>query len=173
MGPSENVKVNGVNFTPLFYKHPQNCTVNGLNIEGIGIAFFLFMIPEDPANRVDNFTNKYHMNINGLTIAPAGIFQGGELRGVSITPLYSYITKVKGLNMAIYFCFADSLKGMSISMMNSSRYLKGVQLGLINTAYTARGIQIGLINRSKTTKGLQIGLWNVNEARRLPIVNWN
>ena len=36
-----------------------------------------------------------------------------------------------------------------------------------------RGLQIGVVNKSKNLRGIQIGIWNVNQKRRLPLINWN
>jgi hypothetical protein len=41
-----------------------------------------------------------------------------------------------------------------------------------NQVHKVNGLQIGLFNRCVELNGLQIGLWNVNEKRKLPIVNW-
>jgi hypothetical protein len=35
------------------------------------------------------------------------------------------------------------------------------------------GLQIGIVNKSKNLRGIQIGIWNVNQKRKLPLLNWN
>jgi hypothetical protein len=50
--------------------------------------------------------------------------------------------------------------------------VNGTALGIQNQAHKVNGLQIGLFNRCVELNGLQIGLWNVNEKRKLPIVNW-
>ena len=42
----------------------------------------------------------------------------------------------------------------------------------VNRQHKVNGLQIGLFNRCVELNGFQIGLWNVNEKRKLPIVNW-
>ncbi len=36
-----------------------------------------------------------------------------------------------------------------------------------------KGLQIGVVNKAKRLRGIQLGIWNINERRKLPLINWN
>lgn len=171
-GPSDNVKVHGLNIAPILFKMPKNVKVNGINVEGVGIPLFLFMIPEDPADRYDTVKISNEFCVNGLSVSPAGLMHAGTVNGIAITPLYLFVEQVNGFDMALFFAISYKQNGLAVSVNNSTIELNGVQIGFFNKARRAKGVQIGVINRTVKLKGLQIGLWNVNEKRKLPIINW-
>jgi hypothetical protein len=171
-GPANNVAVYGVSISPIVFKLPTNSVVNGINIEGFGIPLFLYMIPHDPADRIDSITIGKDFNVNGLNLALAGILQRGTVNGVAATILYSFINQVNGAEISLFFNIAYKLNGLSISLNNSTVELNGLQIGFFNKAKKTRGLQLGVINRTNHLKGLQIGFWNINEKRKLPIINW-
>lgn len=171
-GPADNVAVNGINLSPIVFKLPTNSVVNGINIEGVGIPLFLFMIPFDPTDRTDSILIGKDFNINGLTLAPAGILQKGTVNGLAVTFLFSFIDQINGAEFSPFFNISYKLNGLSISLNNSTVELNGLQIGLFNKAKRTKGLQLGIINKTHQLKGLQIGLWNVNEKRKLPIINW-
>lgn len=172
VGPADNVSVYGINFSPIVYKTPVNSVVNGINLEGIGIPLFLYMIPKEQNLQIDSLTIEKEFNINGLNIAPAGILQAGRVNGVAVTILYSFIDQVNGLELSLFFNTTLKLNGLSISSINSTVELNGLQIGLFNETKKANGLQIGILNKTQSMKGLQIGIWNINEKRKLPIINW-
>jgi hypothetical protein len=102
VGPSDNVAVYGINISPIVFKLPTNSVVNGINIEGIGVPFFLYMIPFDPTDNVDtvSFTNDF--TINGLNLAPAGILQHGTVNGIAGTIMYSFVSQVNGVEFSFF-----------------------------------------------------------------------
>lgn len=171
-GPADNVTVHGLNISPFVFKLPTNSIVNGINIEGIGIPLFLYMIPYDPTETIDTVRIGNDFNINGLNIAPAGILQHGKVNGIAVTALYSFIDQINGVGISLLFNITYKLNGMSISLNNSTVELNGIQIGLLNKAKKSMGLQLGFINKTIKLKGLQIGLWNINEKRKLPIINW-
>ena len=171
-GPADNVTVYGINLSPFVYKTPVNSVINGINIEGIGMPFFLFMIPNGPNIQTDTFTIGKEFNINGINIAPAGIIQTGTVNGAAITVLYSLIDQVNGAELSLFFNNTFKLNGLSVSCINSTVELNGIQIGLLNEAKRTKGLQIGVLNKTRKMKGLQIGFWNINEKRKLPIINW-
>jgi hypothetical protein len=171
-GPADSVTVYGINLSPFVYKTPVNSVINGINIEGIGIPFFLFMIPYGPNIQSDTFTIRKEFNINGINVAPAGIIQSGTVNGVAVTVLYSFIDQVSGVELSIFFNLTYKLNGLSVSCINSTVELNGIQIGLLNETNRIKGLQIGVLNKTRKMKGLQIGFWNINEKRKLPIINW-
>jgi len=161
-------------------------TVNGINFEIIGLPIFLFMIPEDPSDRDDELYILNEFNVNGISLSPAGLMHSGKVNGLAITPLYSFIHQVNGINLSLLFCITLKTNGLSYSFVNSAVEMKGVQLGMVTNSKKILGLQMGVVNktrelyglqfgfynRTKQIKGLQIGLWNVNDKRSLPILNW-
>lgn len=74
------------------------------------------------------------------------------------------------------------------ALFNDAYYMNGLQTGFSNYAYRTncvqlsilgngskemKGVQIGLFNKAVKLRGIQIGAWNVNQKRKLPIINWN
>lgn len=55
---------------------------------------------------------------------------------------------------------------------NEANYSTGAQIAISNSAINVTGVQIGIFNRCQTLRGIQLGLWNVNNKRKLPIINW-
>jgi hypothetical protein len=174
LGPANDVQVHGINIAPIINKMPQNSTVNGINIEGFGIPFLLFQLPQNPTQGLnpDNIRIRDNFVVNGIAISVAGRLHEGLMNGLSFAPLFSFIDQVNGLGIATLFNLSYRTNGVSISAYNATGELNGVQLGLHNKANRLRGLQLGLINKCGYIEGCQIGLWNVNEKRRMPLVNW-
>lgn len=94
-------------------------------------------------------------------------------KGLIISTLGAFDTKVNGLVISPFFGSGQTLNGLSINLIrNQYLFVNGIELGLINEAGKVNGLQLGLINKTSELNGLQIGLWNVNEKRKLPILNW-
>lgn len=172
LGPLEEARVYGINFTPLAYKEPHHSTVNGINLEGIGFAFFLFMIPHDPAQYVEVVLIGHDLDVNGLTLAPAGLLQVGRVNGLAATPWISFIHQVNGVNIALFISMSYRQQGLNVAAVNTTVESNGVQLGFVNVAKRIKGVQLGLLNQGDQGKGLQIGLWNVNGKRKRLFFNW-
>ncbi|WP_437956274.1 hypothetical protein WME76_33215 [Sorangium sp. So ce119] len=85
-------------------------------------------------------------------------FVVSQLEGVQISPL--------GINYA-YF----DATGMQIALAyNEARTLKGIQVGLVNVCRTLYGVQVGLVNVCRTLHGFQIGVVNVAYENWLPFM---
>jgi hypothetical protein len=160
VGPLKNKQVSGINFTPLVYDLNYQAKVNGLNIELVGIPLFLFMLPQDPVLEHDSLFASNDFDVNGVTISPLGLIQEGTVNGISITPWFSYIESVNGVHLSIFNSFIMKQNGLNVSLTGSS-------------IRQMNGVQIGLFNRCKELRGIQIGLWNVNQKRKLPLINWS
>lgn len=95
---------------------------------------------------------------NGLLLSGLGTFTD-VINGVSFSPWMSLNGRVNGLSLNV--------------LVSNVFVLNGVAVGLYNETMQTHGVQIGLINRTHQLKGLQFGLWNVNDKRKLPLVNWS
>lgn len=96
--------------------------------------------------------------INGINISGSGI--GGD-----------YV--INGISVGFVGHLTRQVNGISASVINFSQIHNGIQIAVYNECYKMHGIQIGLENHSKHTRGIQLGFWNVNERRKLPLINWN
>jgi hypothetical protein len=67
------------------------------------------------------------------------------------------------------------VNGAGISLlMNTHHIVNGLTVASVgNHNIICRGVQVGLINTCSKLTGLQFGLWNVNQKRKLPLINWN
>jgi hypothetical protein len=191
IGPA-NVKVNGILFSPIVYNSDKQTHVNGLDIQGLGLPIFLFMMPKDPIagstkNGADSLLQVDNYHVNGIVISPDGLMIQGNVNGLSVTPCSSYIYAVNGAHIGAWMSMCYKINGLTTGLYNTIYYMNGVELGVItsyannmrgleiacvNDATNLKGVQIGLINHADSCKGLQIGFWNINERRKLPLVNW-
>jgi hypothetical protein len=82
---------------------------------------------------------------------------------------------IYGLDLSLVGSFESIVNGMSISLvMNKQDIVNGLTVAVIgNHNIRCRGVQAGLINTCSDLKGIQIGIWNVNQKRKLPLINWN
>ena len=162
----------------------RNTNTNGIKLELIGLGVFTPLIPEFP-----KFENGDSERINGLSFSASGtvcdcLTNGlsvgaigqinNQVNGISATMLMNVTGKQNGIMLAL-INMSDIMNGLQLGGVNASESeAHGVQLGFIgNESEVMRGLQIGLYNKSKNLRGVQIGLWNVNQKRKLPLINWN
>tara|TARA_R110002050_G_scaffold45957_1_gene108362 strand:+ start:203 stop:901 length:699 start_codon:yes stop_codon:yes gene_type:complete len=180
------------------YDSTQNTVSNGLRIEipGVGALPGILMGNSSPLRDGDTITKGIKrkdfvfseiinginistgswgkMNYNGLTISL--VAQHGYLtNGIAISGLINSTNKVNGISIGgVILNEALHHNGLQIGLLgNSSIIMFGVQIGVQNEAKTLEGLQVGLFNRTYKSKGLQLGLWNINEHRKLPLINWS
>jgi hypothetical protein len=93
--------------------------------------------------------------------------------GILISTFGTYTDISNGIVLSLGFSYGRKLNGIAFNLC-SGKYItvNGMELGIQNQAHTVNGLQLGLLNRCVQLNGLQIGLWNVNEKRKLPIINW-
>ncbi len=147
-----------------FSDQPRNTSTNGIRLALIGEGLLVPLIPFSPIPETETLFNEkqkepFTEKINGLNIAGTGTAGTFIINGISLGLFGQIVSKVNG--------FSASL------LMNYAQIHNGIQIAAINEAYKMKGLQLGIINRSKETKGIQIGFWNVNERRKLPLINWN
>ena len=148
-GPSDSVKVSGINISPLVFEIPINTTINGINIDGIGLPFFLYMMPKDPIENMDSVIIRREYNINGITISPTGLIIPGTLNGIAITPWMTWIDRVNGLHICGLPAAVISFNGLGIALLGLHTFeTKGIVIGAFNEAKIVKGLQIGILNKT-------------------------
>lgn len=145
----------------------RKLTINGLNISADVPAVFIsmmssmMMLMKIPlASISDSADNDWCItNINGLSVSMGGLLRGRNLNGIMFNGGMCSAMKARGIFVSGGYNMFTDFKGISIA-------------GLRNVAAKGRGLQIGLLNTCKHFRGLQIGLWNVNNKRKMPLLNW-
>ncbi|MNY11774.1 hypothetical protein D3C86_1448220 [compost metagenome] len=162
----KNINIYGVsaglwNFT----NDPQNTSSNGLRFSLIGEGIVVALAPRSPIAESDNLFQSIidepiSERVNGISLPGTGNAGSYEINGVAIGLVGHLHNSVNGISVA--------------AMINAAQRHNGIQTTLFtNQCYQMNGIQVGIFNTSKKTRGFQIGLWNVNERRKLPLINWN
>lgn len=154
-----------------------NTRTNGVRIEAVGMGLFLAMLPSFPEREEDEFREIMEAApfqvINGVNLSPLGSLCGCDVNGISLGGWGQWMRSVNGISASIAMNIVERNNGVSLGAWNISTQTSGIQLGLIyNQAMVVHGIQIGSFNVAKKLKGFQFGLWNVNQKRKLPLVNW-
>jgi hypothetical protein len=173
----------------------RNTVTNGIRLEVPGVGLLLLIANGSPIDKVDTLTEGVkredfnfseivnginistgsagEINYNGISIAI--ISQNGYLtNGIAIASLTNSMNKVNGISIGgLLVNEALQHNGIQIGGANSAIIMSGIQISVVNEAKSMRGLQIGLINTTNDSRGFQFGLWNINEHRRLPLINWN
>lgn len=176
-------KTNGIAFG-IMDDYQSNQKINGINLQANPISLIYPILPKAlPVPSQDRAT----VTVNGLHISTGGMMDGNKLNGVGIS-MYHHARITNGFSFSFYNNTSGILNGLHVSwlnndaetgngvliaMSNSAENFNGIQLGAVNENDTGKGLQIGVVNKAKRFKGIQIGLWNINEKRKLPIINWN
>ncbi|HEX2532618.1 MAG TPA: hypothetical protein VHK69_02715 [Chitinophagaceae bacterium] len=165
----------------------------GIHVEllGLGIIFPMLgrspLTGEQPGAPMDR--DRFSEKVYGLNISPLGTFTDNlHLYGVSINGVSSLSRYAAGITLAGLYNYARTCYGVQASLLGNEDgrlygiqaglfntvhdVAKGLQLGAVNASGSHTGLQVGLFNRARRLKGLQLGIWNVNEKRKLPLVNW-
>jgi hypothetical protein len=177
---NRNVNIHGVSVGIASALDSDRYTnTNGIKVEIIGLGLLMPLIPDSPIAKNDSafyeiITEPPSEKINGFALSASGTacdcvvngFTGGFVGQINL--------KVNGLSVAGFMNFTQVLNGVQAALFMSETYkLKGVQIGFLNEGHNIDGLQIGVFNRITRLRGIQIGLWNVNERRKLPLINWN
>jgi hypothetical protein len=138
------------------------------------------------------------LNIIGIFLPPLVLFNAPFVKDWSFAdiesniPLPEKMNKINGLQFSFINMKPTTTNGLEISLssnISAPSKINGVSYSPIfnihhttngitiatfaNISQKCRGIQVGLINSCKDSRGIQIGFWNVNEKRKMPIINWN
>jgi hypothetical protein len=137
----------------------------GINIQLIGQGIFV------PMNR-DVFRFEQLLK-NPMPELVDQISARASHSGLLISTFGTYTDVSNGLVLSAGFSYGRKMNGFALNLC-SGKYIhvNGIELGVQNQAHKVNGLQVGLFNRCVELNGLQIGLWNVNEKRKLPLINW-
>jgi hypothetical protein len=147
-----------------FAERTKHTTSDGVRIALVGEGILVAFAPSDPIPDNDSMYRAFKADtaserINGINISVTGSSGTYEINGISLGVIGHFTKRVNGI---------------SASLLNYSNQHNGIQIGVfVNECYKMRGLQIGVVNKSRKTKGVQLGLWNINEKRKLPLINWN
>lgn len=184
-------KVNGMSFGILSIEqwedNQASVNVNGLRLELIGPGIIVPLIPRSPVVEHDSVLVAYKANskINGLALSGSGMICECQVSGLNLGLVGKIDYGTNGLSAAMFNfsqihngfqlgMFSETFlsKGLQLGVANHGGRVRGVQVGIVNGGTKVKGLQIGFFNKAAELKGLQLGLWNVNDKRKLPIVNW-
>jgi hypothetical protein len=176
-----------------FNSEPRLTNTNGIKIELIGVGIGIPLIPRSPIVETDSAFIKLKQEplserINGLNLSASGSACHCLTNGLTAGFIGQIHFQVNGISTSLFMNFTQRHNGVMAALFNDAYYMNGLQVGFSNNGYKTKGLQIGilgnntnemngvqisLINKSKKLKGIQIGLWNVNQKRKLPLINWN
>ena len=98
-----------------------------------------------------------------------------KIYGLQITPMEVEPYILYGLDISLSGSFESAIHGAGISLIiNKQNIVNGLTVATVgNHNIRCRGVQVGLVNTCNDLQGVQFGLWNVNQKRKLPLINWN
>jgi len=176
-----------------FNSEPRHTNTNGIKFELIGVGIGILLIPRSPIVETDSAFVKLKQKplserINGLNISTSGTVCHCLTNGLTAGFIGQINFQVNGISTSLFMNLSQKHNGLMTAMFNEAYYMNGLQIGLSNYGYKTKGfqlgllsnvskemtgLQIGLFNKSEKFRGIQIGLWNVNQKRKLLLINWN
>ncbi|WP_341839032.1 hypothetical protein [Chitinophaga caseinilytica] len=171
-----NVNIYGVGLGWFPIYETVNTTTNGLRLEVPGPGLFIAFIPHAPwdtayASATPIPADSLPEKVNGINLSALGSMTY-QVNGISLGLIGQVNTRANGLSFSA-INVVEKHNGLLLGIVSITKNMSGIQLSLNAVSEQVRGIQIGFMTSSKNTRGLQFGLWNVNEKRKMPIVNWN
>lgn len=167
--PSVKDNIYGISLGPIGSETICNAIklrrTHGINIQLIGQGFFI------PMNRKEFDFDQILLPLDSLffTTQNARALHNGLL----LSTFGTYTDISNGIVLSAGCSFGRKVNGLAMNLFANKYYVaNGVELGIQNQAHKLNGLQLGLFNRCVELNGLQIGLWNVNEKRKLPLINW-
>jgi hypothetical protein len=189
----DSIRIHGVSFGFLTDNvSAGNTLTNGVRVELLGLGFLLPIIPSSPIAQSDGafaevMSRPVQQKVNGLNLCVTGTVGQCCVNGLSAGGIGQSLLKSNGVTVCSMINLVQQQNGLMLSMFNDAFIMRGAQLGLSNKSFHGvglqlgalnnyaedmSGVQIGLFNKSKNLLGLQFGLWNVNQKRKMPLVNW-
>ncbi|MGE7775170.1 hypothetical protein ACQKLP_10625 [Chitinophaga sp. NPDC101104] len=171
-----NVNIYGIGLGWLPIYETVNTTTNGLRLEAPGPGLFIAFMPHAPWDTAfvspkpipaDSLPEK----VNGINLSALGSMTY-RVNGISLGLIGQVNTRVNGISFSA-INVTEKHNGIQLGVVSITKNMCGIQLSFNAISDQVRGVQIGLLTSSSNTRGLQFGLWNVNEKRKLPILNWN
>lgn len=141
---------------------------HGLNIQLLGQGFF---IPLNP--RVFGYENMFANDTCwGVTDRDSVIYRAVH-NGILLSTFGTMTDVSNGIIISGWFSLGHKANGLIVNALaNKYTFLNGLAVSVSNETYQMNGVQIGIINRTRKLRGFQFGLWNVNDKRKLPLINW-
>ncbi len=193
----DNVTIHGVSLGLWSFEReePRRTHTNGIKYELIGIGLGMplvgasSLVSESDSAFMVLKEKTLSERINGLSLSTTGTVCHCLTNGVTVGLVGQINFEVNGISASLVMNVTEKHSGVMATMLsNEAYYMNGLQIGLFNTGVKTRGVQIGATNRAPKVmkgvqlgifnktgrlKGVQLGLWNVNQKRKLPIINWN
>jgi hypothetical protein len=169
-----------------------NTLTNGLRIELLGLGFLLPILPSssvaDSAEELESvFARGVNQKVNGFNLSTTGTTGNCHINGISAGAIGQSLLQVNGVALSAVMNLIQKHNGLMLALFNDSFIIHGAQFGcgnkavrlnglqlaaINNYAQSANGVQIGFVNKCEKLRGFQFGFWNVNQKRRMPLVNW-
>ena len=171
--PSKATDVYGVmlNFFPREVGDFPDYSVYGVELDLNPLGLFTSMLMVFEA--LDPELHQPDGTVEGLEKYPPAYVK--KIYGLQVGTMYAAGESIiYGLDISLW-SFESTVNGASISgVMNKQYIVNGLTVATLgNHNISCHGVQIGLINTCSDLQGVQFGLWNVNQRRKLPLINWN
>ena len=164
----KNVNIHGVSVGLWsFSDNERNTNTNGIRLELIGLGIASLIAPEFPT------FGRRSERINGLNVSALGTVGDCLINGISVGSFGQILEQVNGVTLSAILNIIEKQNGIMIAVVNHTVTMDGFQFGATNNASKINGVQVGFINQSEILRGIQIGIWNINQKRKLPLINWN
>jgi hypothetical protein len=190
----KNANIHGVSvgIASMLRADSSRTNTNGIKIELIGLGILCPLIPQSPVVKDDSSYLEMQREpvsekINGLSLSVSGSLCDCITNGLSIGAIGQINRQVNGMAVSYFMNFSQKFNGLQMAIINDVYYLNGCQIGIFNHGEKTKGMQVGIknsgnensglqigaVNESKKLVGVQVGFWNVNQKRKLPLLNWN
>lgn len=159
--------------------HQRSTNTNGIKFELLGVGWAVPMAGGSAAESDSSFIEFQNKvvseRINGLNLSTTGSVCHCLTNGLQAGFIGQSGFQTNGVSVALMINDMQRSNGVMLAaFVNGAYQANGLQLSMIgNYSHKMKGVQVGLYNRSSNLTGIQIGLWNVNQKRKLPLINWS
>lgn len=170
--PSRRDNIYGIAFglfgSEIICNVPNVKKSHGINIQLFGQGLF---IPFNP--KVFGYRGMFSCDTCwGVTYKDSLNYRAVH-NGILVSTFGTMTDVSNGLVISGWFSLGHRANGVIINALaNKYTVMNGLAVSISNESYEANGVQIGLVNRTRKLRGFQFGLWNVNDKRKLPLINW-
>ncbi|MBT1688664.1 LA_2272 family surface repeat-containing protein [Dawidia soli] len=173
----KNIRVHGIS-VGLGFENPEKraSATNGIRMELIGWGVAIPLMSQAPSIVRDSADSApVSERINGLSLSASGTACECTVNGINVGLIGHINYQVNGVTASAFANAARIHNGVQLALIaNNARIHNGIQVAFIaNESLQTKGLQIGAFNTTKKLRGVQLGLWNVNDRRKLPLINWN
>lgn len=170
--PSRRDNIYGIAFglfgSEIICNVPNIKKSHGVNIQLLGQGFFIPF-----STRVFGYKNMFARDTCwGVTYKDSLNYRAVH-NGILLSTFGTMTDVSNGIVLSGWFSLGKKANGLVMNALaNKYTFVNGIAVSISNETYQTNGIQIGLINRTRKLRGFQFGLWNVNDKRKLPLINW-